>query len=172
MEDTVFQPRAGRLLQAGDRDSWGNRRHVLLVTAVALTLLSTGCGSGVTAVEPAPRLAADVVQQRGDDVRQRVDVAMTNRSDELVTIESIDLRVPGYTGAGTQLKDSPIPAGQQVNLRTPYGKVSCNSEGAAHVERPESPWSFTQAVTPSGVELCCDLEIPRGCSGESPPASA
>ncbi len=50
---------------------------------------------------------------------------MTNRTGAQVTIESIDLRVPGFGGGGVQRKDEPLLAGQVVDLPTPYGALRC-----------------------------------------------
>ena len=101
-----------------------------------LALLAGCAGSDPAPRQPAPRLAADIAQLRRDEVLKRFEVAVTNRSHEQVTIESIDLRVPGYGGAGVQVKDEPLPAGQLVNLPTPYGEVRCATDGTVSVGPP------------------------------------
>jgi hypothetical protein len=107
------------------------------VAAAAVLALLAGCaGSDPAPRRPAPRLGADIAQLRRDEVLKRFEVAVTNRSHEPVTIESIDLRVPGYGGAGVQVKNEPLPAGQLVNLPTPYGEVHCSADGTAAVGRP------------------------------------
>jgi hypothetical protein len=113
-------------------------RERAAVGAVLATLaLVAGCaGSDPAPRQQPPRLAADIAQLRRDEVLKRFEVAVTNRSHEQVTIESIDLRVPGYGGAGVQVKDEPLPAGQLVNLPTPYGEVRCATDGTASVGRP------------------------------------
>jgi hypothetical protein len=113
-------------------------RERAAVGAVLATLaLVAGCaGSDPAPRQQPPRLAADIAQLRRDEVLKRFEVAVTNRSHEQVTIESIDLRVPGYGGAGVQVKDEPLPAGQLVNLPTPYGEVRCATDGSASVGRP------------------------------------
>jgi hypothetical protein len=103
---------------------------------VSLALLAGCAGSDPAPRQSPPRLAADIAQLRRDEVLKRFEVAVTNRSREQVTIESIDLRVPGYGGAGVQVKNEPLPAGQLVNLPTPYGEVRCGADGTASVGRP------------------------------------
>ena len=103
---------------------------------VSLALLAGCAGSDPASQRPAPRLTAEIKQERRDQVLLRFEVAVTNRASEQVTVESIDLRVPGYGGAGVQVKNEPLPAGQRVNLPTPYGEVSCSADGAASVGRP------------------------------------
>ena len=103
---------------------------------VSFALLAGCAGSDPAPRQPAPRLAADIAQLRRDEVLKRFEVAVTNRSQEQVTIESIDLKVPGYGGAGVQVKNEPLPAGQLVNLPTPYGAVHCAADGTASVGRP------------------------------------
>ena len=76
---------------------------------VALALVATGCGGSEPAADPPPRLGAEIVQLRRDEVLRRVEVAVTNRTGEQVTVESIDLRVPGFGGGGVQRKDEPLP---------------------------------------------------------------
>ena len=88
------------------------------------------------AADPPPRLGAEIVQLRRDEVLRRVEVAVTNRTGEQVTVESIDLRVPGFGGGGVQRKDEPLPAGQVVDLPTPYGAVRCSGDGQPRVGRP------------------------------------
>ena len=107
-----------------------------MAAVVSLALVAGCAGSDPAPQRPAPRLSADIAQLRRDEVLKRFEVAVTNRSHEQVTIESINLRVPGYGGAGVQVKDEPLPAGQLVNLPTPYGEVSCSADGTASVGRP------------------------------------
>ncbi len=114
----------------------------MVLAAAALAGLVSGCARGSATPAAAasaaarahtPRLRAEVVQLRRDEALGRVEVAVTNRSGSTVTIETIDLRVPGFSGGGRQVKGEPLPAGQRVNLPTPYGEVSCDDAGAAHV---------------------------------------
>jgi hypothetical protein len=111
---------------------------LLLVLAA---LLAAGCaggsgaGSGSTDAA-APRLGAAVVQLRRDEALGRVEVYVTNRSTGPVTIETVDLSVPAFSGAGPQRKDEPLPPGQGVDLPTGYGEVSCPADGPVQVGVP------------------------------------
>jgi hypothetical protein len=116
------------------------RRPAAVGLLLALTaLLAVGCAGGSgsgTAGASAPRLAAEVVQLRRDEVLGRVEVYVSNRSAGPVTIETVDLSVPGFSGAGPQRKDEPLPAGQGVDLPTGYGEVSCPATGPVQVGVP------------------------------------
>ncbi|HEY4314981.1 MAG TPA: hypothetical protein VGO19_05695 [Actinomycetes bacterium] len=112
---------------------------LLLVLAA---LLPVGCagGSGAdsgSAGASAPRLSAAVVQLRRDEALGRVEVYVTNRSAGTVTIETVDLSVDAFSGAGPQRKDEPLPAGQGVDLPTGYGEVSCPADGPVQVGVPK-----------------------------------
>ena len=104
--------------------------------ALALSLAGCGGGGDPAAQQPAPQLGAEVVQLRRDEVLHRVEVAVTNRTSSQVTIDSIDLRVDGFTGGGVVRKGEPLLAGQRVNLPTSYGEVRCSADGQARVGRP------------------------------------
>ena len=81
----------------------GERGWAGASTLLAVVLLASACGGSDPAPRaPAPRMAAEVVQLRRDEVLKRLQVAVTNRSAEPVTIESIELRVPGFSGAWTR----------------------------------------------------------------------
>jgi hypothetical protein len=113
------------------------RQWVGTAVAVALAVTLAGCGAGSdSAADPSPRLGAEIVQLRRDEVLQRVEVQVGNRTGQPVVVESIDLRVPGFTGAGVVPKDEPLLAGQEVNLPTAYGEVRCSADGEAAVGRP------------------------------------
>jgi len=112
---------------------------LLLVLAA---LLPAGCAGGSggdsgPAGASAPRLGAAVVQLRRDEALGRVEVYVTNRSAGPVTIETVDLSVPAFSGAGPQRKDEPLPAGQGVDLPTGYGKVTCPADGPVRVGVPK-----------------------------------
>lgn len=128
----------------------------------ALVLLVTGCGGSDPAPQPPPRsapeLSVEIVQLRRDEVLQRVEIAVTNHAKAPVEIQTIDLRVPGYTGGGPQAKNEPLPPGQVVNLPTPYGEVTCPDSGEVEVGEPtvvvqvrrqSDPRSYTVELTPT-----------------------
>jgi hypothetical protein len=108
------------------------------VAALLLAVSVTGCGGGSSPADhhPVPRLAATITQTREDQVAARVEVAVTNRTRQVVTVDTMELLVPGLRGGGVLPKGEPLPAGQRVNLPTPYGEVSCTADGKARVGRP------------------------------------
>jgi hypothetical protein len=115
------------------------RPAVLGLLLVLGAVLPVGCAGGSgsgSADAAAPRLAAEVVQLRRDEVLGRVEVYLSNRSAGPVTIETVDLSIPGFSGAGPQRTDEPLPAGQGVDLPTGYGEVSCPADGPVHVGVP------------------------------------
>ena len=115
----------------------GERGWAGASTLLAVVLLATACGGSDPAPRaPAPRMAAEVVQLRRDEVLKRVQVAVTNRSADPVTIDSVELRVPGFSGGGPVAEQEPLPAGQLVDLPTSYGRIRCTTDGRARVGRP------------------------------------
>ncbi len=131
------------------------------MAVVALALVASGCGGSDPAADPAPRLGAEIVQLRRDEVLRRVEVAITNRTGEQVTVESIDLRVPGFTGGGVQPKDEPLLAGQVVDLPTPYGAVRC-SDGRARVGRARVVVQVHTASDPASHRVVLRPRDPQG----------
>ena len=129
----------------------------------ALGLLLAACGGSDPAPPPppakgAPALSVELVQLRRDEVLQRVEIAVTNHAKVPVEIQTVDLRVPGYSGGGPQAKNEPLPPGQVVNLPTPYGEVTCPDSGDAQVGEPtvvvqvrraSDPTSYTVELTPT-----------------------
>jgi hypothetical protein len=135
--------------------TWAQRA----ATACALVLLVTGCGGSDPAPRPSPRaapeLSAEIVQLRRDEALERVEVGITNHARVPVVIQTIDLRVPGYSGGGPQAKDEPLPPSQAVNLPTPYGEVTCPDSGAVQVGEPTVVVQVRRASDPTSypVEL-------------------
>lgn len=109
-----------------------------LTAALCLPLVVGACGGspGDTGGDGPPSIAAEVIQLRRDEVLERVEIALENRGRHEVVVEQLRLQVPGFRSAGAVAKDSPVPAGQVVNLPTPYGEVRCTGDGAARVGRP------------------------------------
>jgi hypothetical protein len=113
------------------------RASPLAGSVAALLLTVTGCGgSHPPAHHALPRLDATITQTREDQVAARIEVAVTNRTRHVVTVDTMELRTPGLAGGGVLPKGEPLPAGQRVNLPTPYGEVTCTAVGKAHVGRP------------------------------------
>lgn len=116
------------------------RRRRLLAPALAPVFVGVfACGGG--SAEPAsqgerPAVAAEIVQLRRDQVLERVEVAVTNRGRRDIVVTSLDLDVDGFAVPGPVPKDSPIPAGQLVNLPIPYGDVTCPASGPPEVGTP------------------------------------
>jgi hypothetical protein len=81
----------------------------------------------------AATLSAQVVQLRRDEALGRVEIGLTNRGKAPVVVSALRLRVGGFTGGGWIAKGEPIPAGQLVNLPTPYGRPRCPATGAPTV---------------------------------------
>jgi len=59
-------------------------------------------------------------------------------------------------------KDSPVPAGQVVNLPTPYGEVRCTRDGTARVGRPVVTVRLHTATDPRSRRF---VLTPRASSG-------
>lgn len=132
---------------------------------LAVALLLTGCSSGQAgnaAEGSAPRLGAEIVQLRRDEVLKRVEIGVTNRSRQQVTIDSIELSVPGYSGGGVQRKGEPLPAGQLVNLPTPYGDVFCDDDFHPRVGRAEVSIRVHTADDPTPRRVVLRPSDPRG----------
>jgi hypothetical protein len=137
--------------------TWAGR----VAAGCILVLLATGCGGSDPAPqrpEAAPQLSVELVQLRRDEVLQRVEIAVTNHARVPVEIQTIDLRIPGYSGGGPQPKNEPLPPGQVVNLPTPYGEVTCPDTGAVEVGEPtvvvqvrraSDPASYSVELTPT-----------------------
>lgn len=129
-------------------------------------LLATGCSGGSAAGRadegPPPRLGAEIVQLRRDEVLKRVEIGVTNRSGEQVTIDTIELKVPGYSGGGVQRKGEPLPAGQQVNLPTPYGDVFCDDNFQPRVGRARVGILVHTASDPTPRRVVVRPTDPRG----------
>jgi hypothetical protein len=132
------------------------------VVLVGVALVATGCGGSDPAADPPPRLGAEIVQLRRDEVLRRVEVAVTNRTGEQVTVESIDLRVPGFGGGGVQPKDEPLLAGQVVDLPTPYGEVRCTGDGQARAGRPRVVIRVHTASDPTSRRVVLRPRDPQG----------
>jgi hypothetical protein len=105
---------------------------------VVLSLTSAACGDGGEAAArggsgaPAPPpLSAEINQQRRDQVSQRLQVALRNDGTEKVLVESMQARLPGFSGPGPVATEAPIPPGQVVNLPWSYGDVACPVEPGA-----------------------------------------
>lgn len=102
----------------------------VVAAVVGATLrLRTDRDSATSASGPAGTLVAQVVQLRRDEALGRVEIGVTNHGTAPVVVTRLRLRAGGFTGGGWVQKDEPIPAGQLVNLPTPYGEPRCPATG-------------------------------------------
>ena len=134
----------------------------LLVPLAVATTVVAGCGGGQASAGPAPRLGAEVVQLRRDEVLQRVEIAITNRSREQVVVDTLELRVPGFSGGGRLPKGEPLPPGQVVDLPTPYGAVRCPATGEVTVGRPSVVLQVHTASDPAVRRVVARPRDPQG----------
>ena len=109
-----------------------------MIPLVGLVLLSAACGGG-SSPEPGSsglRLAAEIEQLRADQVTNRVQVGLVNSGDETVVVDSLRVRIPGFRSPKALGKDSPVFPSVPVNLRWPYGEITCGSDAAPEVGPP------------------------------------
>lgn len=139
--------------------AWG--RSLGGALCVALTLAACGGGPD-SAPADVPPLAAEIVQLRRDEVLERVEIALENTGRDEVVVDELRLRVPGFRSAGPVPKDSPVPAGQVVNLPTPYGEVRCAGDGQARVGRPVVTVRLRTGADPSSRRVVLRPRDPDG----------
>ncbi len=118
----------------------GVRRRCASLTAVVVVLGLAACsddsGEDASPKSAKPSATADIVQLRRDVVLQRVEVALENTGSSDFRVTRLRLVIPGFALPGGIVKDSPIPAGQVVNLPVPFDKVKCPADGAPDVGTP------------------------------------
>jgi hypothetical protein len=105
---------------------------VTMVVAGALGLRDDATTNGGAALD-APPVSVQVLQLRGDEVFDRLQVAVRNKGTSDLVVDRLRLRIEGFTGVGWVSKDSPVPAGQVVNLTTLYGDARCPAQGQVRV---------------------------------------
>lgn len=138
-----------------------------------VALLLAGC-SGV-ADTSADRLrqqepeAVDVelMQYRHDEVNRVLVVKVANPSDEdTLTVEGLEVDLPGFEGGGRSDVTANIPPGRVFDLRVPYGDPVCAAEPAGKavvlLGDPESE-EPRRIVSPEGEELLARIRA-RECS--------
>jgi hypothetical protein len=109
------------------------------VLLACLVLVLAACAGGSEEPEPASselRLVAEIDQLRADQVLDRVQVGLVNSGDQAVVVESLHVRIPGFRSPKAVAKDSPVFPSVPVNLRWPYGEVTCGPDAAPEVGRP------------------------------------
>lgn len=115
---------------------WRAGRAAALALSVAAVLASAGCGAddpGDGAEQSAPAMSAEIVQLRRDQVLERVEVSLQNKSGGPVTVDRLRIDMPGFRPMPAVAKDSPIAAGLTVNLPWAYGDVRCRPDRAPDV---------------------------------------
>jgi hypothetical protein len=126
-------------------------------------LVGSCSGAEPAARRPAlPRLLAAAVQTREDEVAGRIEVAVTNRAREVVTVETLELRVPGLGGGGVRPKGEPLPAGERVNLPTPYGDVQCGADDTPQVHDPRVVLNVHTDSAPDSRRVVLRIADPEG----------
>lgn len=144
---------------------WRRRTAAVSASLLAVVLLAAGCsggdGDGRPAARPAPALGAELVQLRRDEALGRVEIGVTNRSKGPVVVQTVELRIAGYSGGGVQPKDEPLPAGQQVNLPTPYGEVQCPASGEVQVGQPVAVVQVRRQSDPTSYTVTLPMSDPR-----------
>ncbi len=94
-------------------------RRALLPCVLAVVL--SGCAAQEPA--PAPPLAAELKQYRGDIAPRRVAVTVDNQGDRVVLVRSVDLAAGGFADGPPVAVTAEVPAGGRVDVRVPYGEV-------------------------------------------------
>ena len=105
-------------------------RRALLPCLLAAAL--AGCATDEPA--PAPRLAAEVQQYRGDIAKRLVAVTVENRGSRGVLVRDVDLEAAGFGGGPPTEVGVQVPAGSRVDLRVPYGEVECAGTRASRAD--------------------------------------
>ena len=102
----------------------------LAVAGAAALLAGCAADRGERASED-PAFPRDVVltvhQYRSDEVNQVLAVNVDNNSDRPVTIDSLDVVAPGFTGSGPVDFGATIGADRSYDLRVPVGTPECDA---------------------------------------------
>jgi hypothetical protein len=115
---------------------WRVGRGTALALAMTAVVASAGCGgdeSGSETDGAGPEMSAEIVQLRRDQVLERVEVSLHNKSGGPVTVDGLRIDMPGFRVMPAVPKDSPIATGLTVNLPWTYGAVRCRPDRAPDV---------------------------------------
>ena len=115
---------------------WRAGRGAALALVATAVVTTAGCGGddpGDDAGAADPAMSADIVQLRRDQVLERVEVSLTNKSGEPLVVDRLRIDMPGFRSLPAVVKDSPIAAGLTVNLPWTYGDVRCRPDRAPDV---------------------------------------
>lgn len=144
---------------------WRAGRGAALALAVTSVLSTAGCGGGNPGGEAEkndPEMSAEIVQLRRDQVLERVEVSLHNRSGEPVTVDQLRIDMPGFRSMPAVAKDSPIAAGLTVNLPWTYGDVRCRPDGAPDVRRATVHLRVHTGSRPEPVDVTLPGRDPEG----------
>ena len=104
--------------------------------ALAMGLIAA-CSSGLPATEGSPAterppatggsdVSVRVIQYRSDEINRVVAVQVANLAEDPVTVESVEVVAPGFTGVGPVDFAATFPPGRSFDLRVPYGEPVCS----------------------------------------------
>jgi hypothetical protein len=144
---------------------WRAGRGAAFALAMTAVLTTVGCGGGdpgATDEDAGPVMSAEIVQLRRDQVLERVEVSLHNRSGEPVMVERLRVDMPGFRPVPPVAKDSPIAAGLTVNLPWTYGDVRCRPDRAPDVGPAVVHLRVHTASRPEPVDVTLPGQDPDG----------
>ena len=145
---------------------WRAGRGSAVVLVLTGVLATAGCGGGGDAEGASdavgPAMSAEIVQLRRDQVLERVEVSLHNRSGEPVTVDRLRIDMPGFRRMPPVAKDSPIAAGLTVNLPWTYGDVRCRPGRAPEVGQASVHVRVHTDSRPDPVDLTLPGRDPDG----------
>ena len=110
----------------------GTRALAVLATAVALVAV-TGCTSGPSAPEPAPRplhLRASVNQFRYDEGTRHLKAGVTNNGDRDIAVTRATIAWPALAFPSVRLPAGAVHPGQTAAFTISYGTPRCSRQPA------------------------------------------
>lgn len=118
--------------------SAGREKHRPLAAVLVILAVGTACSDTPSSIGTRPsEVSVQVVQLRRDVVVPRVQLAIHNRTDRPVTIDSARLSVTGIETQGWLKIAYSIPAHQTVDFPVRYGDIHCPAQGRPRVGRPQ-----------------------------------
>lgn len=103
-------------------------RRAVAALVVAAALAGPAACSAEGGVEPSPDVGVDVtlMQYTHDEVNRVLVVKVTNPSDEVVHLDSVQVATPAFSGGGPVSYVVSLPPGRTFDLRVPYGEPDCD----------------------------------------------
>lgn len=118
----------------------GLRRAVAALAAAGSLTAAAACSTssdqvaagGPSGPASSPWAAVDVrlMQYTHDEVNRVLVVKVTNPSDEVVRLDSVEVSTPAFTGGGPVEYVVSLPPGRTYDLRVPYGEPVCDAAAA------------------------------------------